>query len=569
MPRTDPKIATPALILKPLTLVSEGVANCFLGGLPRMPDGMEWPTLVRDRNRGGGPKYKEPINDPHHFLGQIDLGALPRTFDVTGLNFSIPGLPQSGTLYIFWNVSADDTRACVLYSPLTGAELKEREPPENLQNLREDEDTALVQMDGLSPCGRILKQRAFTVVPYLTSQLDQEDWEDTILGSNDHPEELLDALYDASLAEVLGTSDKPHVRYAYPWLPMLDEVASEATKTRNVLERLSSLFATRTITAVDGLGIVTGVYTVPESFPWRWSVIRAIAERLTTSSTLNDDHIRRFYDVVPLLLQVWADVPDEASKWLARCPKEDAQVSPSDAAEFRGWLRWVSTAADRVKTRRRVDPALIETCSALIEDLNKAKPHMVATTDYSEDPPKLVKTAACKIVEQLIPLMQCVEKYIPDKSDRQPLSEGSKLYSYKLPAPYFLKEDVGPTVAAELRRILHDVLVSFTERLEFLEVSDDLPSSLLRLASIEVERQTSISPDQVKYGFHFYPIQMFGTPYRGSGPTDLRDHVLLFQLGEDFGLPVLLHGYAMQLCITQEDLAQLNFDKVVTSISNQ
>ncbi len=530
---------------------------------------MDWPASVHYRFPKGEPKYKIQINVPYHFLAQIDLSYLPRSFDVAGLNFSMPDFPQSGTLYIFWNASAAETRARVLYTPLTGAELKEREPPENLKNLREDEDIALVHMDGLSPCGRILKRRAVTVVPYLTSQLDQEDWEDTILGSNDHPKELLDALYDASLAEVLGTSDIPYVRYAYPWLPMLDEDESEGFKTRNVLERLSSLFATHTITAVDGLDIDTGVYTVPESFPWCWSVIRAIAERLTTSSTLNDDHIRQFYDRVPLLLQIWEDVPNEASKWLARCPKQDGQVSPSDAAEFRGWLRWASTAADRVKTRPRVDPALIETCSALIEDLNKTKPHMVAMKDFSQNPPKLVKTAACEIVEQLIPLMQCVEKYVPHKSDRQSLFEGSKHYLYKLPAPYFLTEDVGPAVVGELRRILQDVMVSFTERLEFLDVYDDLPSSLSRLASIEVERQTSISPDQVKYGFHFYPIQMFGTPYRGTGPTDLRDHVLLFQLGENFGLPVQLHGYAMQLCITQEDLAQLNFDKVVTSISNQ
>ena len=84
-----------------------------LGGLPDLPEGVEWPAAA---------------GEPLGFLGQIDLAQVA-PFDKEGL------LPATGFLYFFfdgvtWGLSPDDKNHWrVIFHPGPGTALNERDPP--------------------------------------------------------------------------------------------------------------------------------------------------------------------------------------------------------------------------------------------------------------------------------------------------------------------------------------------------------------------------------------------------------------------------------------------------------
>ncbi|WP_341365810.1 DUF1963 domain-containing protein [Yoonia sp. BS5-3] len=113
--------AQPAIFLKrhwPIDPVSD--ANSYLGGLPKLPEGMAWPE---------NPQTGFAL----HHLAQIDLSEMPR-IDAD------PNLPQVGMLWFFadineemdWEEGPGSPESCVLYAPVSTKELPPRPAPENL-----------------------------------------------------------------------------------------------------------------------------------------------------------------------------------------------------------------------------------------------------------------------------------------------------------------------------------------------------------------------------------------------------------------------------------------------------
>lgn len=113
--------AQPAIYLKrhwPMQPVSD--ANSYLGGLPKLPDGTDWPE---------NPQTGLAL----HHLAQIDLADMPR-IDVD------PNLPLTGMLWFFadineemdWSHGPSSPESCVLYAPVSTKDAPMRSAPENL-----------------------------------------------------------------------------------------------------------------------------------------------------------------------------------------------------------------------------------------------------------------------------------------------------------------------------------------------------------------------------------------------------------------------------------------------------
>lgn len=88
----EPEIAGIWLRKTPLN-TDEGAPGCYLGGLPTLPDTHDWPIHTIDDGA---------ISVPMHFLGQINVAALPRA------RF-LPEMPRSGTLFIFFDPVYDSS----------------------------------------------------------------------------------------------------------------------------------------------------------------------------------------------------------------------------------------------------------------------------------------------------------------------------------------------------------------------------------------------------------------------------------------------------------------------------
>lgn len=96
-----------------------------LGGLPQMPQNLEWPI---------GATYGKPT--PMHFLAQIDCAELPRVN---------AHMPEKGMLFFFavndeeqrWDEDAPQERVRVLYAPEVVQDQAVREPPADLRPIND------------------------------------------------------------------------------------------------------------------------------------------------------------------------------------------------------------------------------------------------------------------------------------------------------------------------------------------------------------------------------------------------------------------------------------------------
>jgi Domain of unknown function (DUF1963) len=103
--------------------VDRAVSKSRLGGLPSLPEGIEWPSQ---------PQKKVPF----HFVGQIDLASLPVTPIAGCVHLAI--LPKNGILFFFIALANDNTffpsdadsnpkglwqaNSKVVYAPVAGSE---------------------------------------------------------------------------------------------------------------------------------------------------------------------------------------------------------------------------------------------------------------------------------------------------------------------------------------------------------------------------------------------------------------------------------------------------------------
>jgi Domain of unknown function (DUF1963) len=101
-------------------------ALSYLGGLPRLPQGVRWPRVRRRDEDGEGSGDIAPT-----FVGQIDLADLPESCLRSGL-------PKRGTLYFFCNtqfVDVGDPSCKVIYHPESSGDFPECAPPADLMRL--------------------------------------------------------------------------------------------------------------------------------------------------------------------------------------------------------------------------------------------------------------------------------------------------------------------------------------------------------------------------------------------------------------------------------------------------
>lgn len=112
-------VAKPAIGLTRIYPISHAKnERSHIGGLPELPDGMEWPRM-NDPNYG---------NDPLHFMAQIDLAELP---------WRNPLLPVTGTLLFFavfdedmaWSGEKGFVQVC--FDPTSAG--TPRQPPDDLE----------------------------------------------------------------------------------------------------------------------------------------------------------------------------------------------------------------------------------------------------------------------------------------------------------------------------------------------------------------------------------------------------------------------------------------------------
>ncbi len=103
----------------PPTPTCSATATSFMGGLPRLPDDVDWPVSPSS-------------NRPRTFLAQLDCSALPRCQ-------SHPWLPESGTIWIFAGPDistyfaqriVDSEGSHVIYRDIDASTLAERQPPD-------------------------------------------------------------------------------------------------------------------------------------------------------------------------------------------------------------------------------------------------------------------------------------------------------------------------------------------------------------------------------------------------------------------------------------------------------
>lgn len=145
----------PALMFLP----SKTLEACRVGGLPQLPDHIEWPRFHCGDN----------ITLPYHLYAQIDLGKLPRGLDVDGEHFAFPDFPDRGTLFIFaalggWAIFEQET--VVIYVPQTTDHLPHREPPEDTERL-EGDNVEFLHKEAIDECRRYLKPMFYRPLPFM------------------------------------------------------------------------------------------------------------------------------------------------------------------------------------------------------------------------------------------------------------------------------------------------------------------------------------------------------------------------------------------------------------------
>lgn len=182
--------ARPAIMLKRIWPTdAPGDQNSWLGGLPRLPDGIEWPV-----NPDSGMAL--------HHLAQIDLSEMP---PISALH----QLPNTGMLWFFadidayldWPVGPDMAQARVIYHPHSTAAQNIRVAPENLPEVNHEPDSF-----ERVPIFRHAPFRVYARWPVTGHKVltwDEETLPDGATWNSGYPEALHDRM-EAERAQVLG-----------------------------------------------------------------------------------------------------------------------------------------------------------------------------------------------------------------------------------------------------------------------------------------------------------------------------------------------------------------------------
>lgn len=122
---------------------------------------------------GGKPRLPEGMTWPvgprgikEHFFAEIDLARLPRK---TQCQRVAPDMPAAGTIFIFLPLGHDwlygHEKATVLFTEQDVSDLPERAPPDDLPNMH-DGDPPFLHADGTTDGGRLLVPQLAEAIPF-------------------------------------------------------------------------------------------------------------------------------------------------------------------------------------------------------------------------------------------------------------------------------------------------------------------------------------------------------------------------------------------------------------------
>lgn len=163
MPRDTPPIALPALAF--FEDAAAGDTLLRTGGLPRLPEGIDWP-LMKD-------------GTPFHFFAEVDLARLPRHVEASGETYPLPRFPEHGRLFVFLPLTADHiygTEPAVVYAPDATHETPFRTPPKDLAPLDEEESGNVFDVDRLTKDRRGFCETRYETRPIMSARAENPLW---------------------------------------------------------------------------------------------------------------------------------------------------------------------------------------------------------------------------------------------------------------------------------------------------------------------------------------------------------------------------------------------------------
>ena len=526
-----------ALLLRPIpsTMAKAGDAVRF-GGLPRLPDDMEWPC--------------QDNGLPTHFLAEIDLARLPSSHD----GHQAVKIPRKGTLFVFAPMGEDgfhgDQKAQVLYTAKSVKRLAERDPPQGLPNLL-DHGAMYMDEDGTTHAGRVLVRRHLDVLPFLSPQrlpfwhemdgdfrgveVDQDAIDtkaDTAI--REHETRLAAAFREA---RPLVGAKKPHAQLGTPKaIPKVfrERVATDETPSARApiawsfvydWARFFYLNCLRLARAELFRALQDAQTANADPTPWLDRLIKndgafSVVDRIERS---RDASLQNRPDAEPR--SVTAPFDDQALRWLAIASEAKGELSPAQRTVF------VEMLSDLSKRGREKD-----------SDFNT---HWVIKTfgeqdlEEEEEPTRLYPSG-----------IRHLDELVPDTRIHLGMTLLAALDAYEF--------------AGRLEQARDGAAV---------EASDDPRAQVARWDQrlLHADAKSAGSPDRFSAMFPGEPLQMFGQAkgtQNQAADYDISDRVLLMQIGDAEGLPLKLSGdVVMHLWIAPDDLAKGRFDTVETTVS--
>ncbi len=135
------------------------------GGLPRLPASIDWPFIHEDT--------------PFHFFADIDLAALPRQVEAGGDTYPLPDFPKTGHLFIFMPLVADylyNEEPKVIYAADATEDTVERQPPQELSRLDDDETRSVVDRTKLNASGTGFLPAFYETRPIMSARAENPLW---------------------------------------------------------------------------------------------------------------------------------------------------------------------------------------------------------------------------------------------------------------------------------------------------------------------------------------------------------------------------------------------------------
>lgn len=263
-------------------------STSWFGGLPRLPAELAWPE-------------GKISHAPMSFIAQIDLRDLPSAAPRQGL-------PSEGVLWFFLDydgILEESGRAAVLYDPRSGVSWPERQPPENLGRIIDEEPYSLLERgDALA---RLDFRSSIGFAPVQSYRLNGMSFEGAFVSE---ALELSSAARRDQIAETLGRAIQPGPDLGAP--PTLDR---EDWPYAGLYAELAAAAVESQMPPLD----VARFATEPVSWTRAGRALRS---------------------------RIVGEARGQVRRWRAR---RFEPLSQQERADFRGWFQSVRTRAEHMQ----------------------------------------------------------------------------------------------------------------------------------------------------------------------------------------------------------------------------